>query len=143
MSARSTWPVVADRLGIVASSLCFLHCLAAPILLSVSAVYAHFLPSEERSHRVLAIVVTLIGVLAVGNGYRRHRRVLVLLFTAAGLGVIVAAAAFGDRLPHHWNEVALTLVGSCCMIAAHRLNHTFCTCCTRCDVELATQSDLC
>lgn len=109
MSARSSWPLVADRLGIVASSLCFLHCLAAPILLSVSAVYVHFLPSEERTHRVLAIVVTLIGVIAIGNGYRRHRRSLVLLFTAAGLAVIVAAAEFGDLLPHHWNEVALTL----------------------------------
>ena len=133
MPVRSSWPFVADRLGIIASTLCFLHCLAAPILLSASAVYAHLLPSEERTHRVLAVVVTLVGTFAIGNGYRRHRRALVLLFTASGLGVILAAAEFGDQLPHHWNEVALTLAGSCCMMVAHRLNHTFCNRCIRCN----------
>ena len=133
MSARTSWPVFTDRLGIIASSVCFLHCLAAPVLLSLSAVYAHLLPSEEGTHRALAIVVTLVGAIAIGNGYRKHKRALVLFFTASGLGIIFVAAEFGDRLPHHWNEVALTLIGSCCMIAAHRLNHTFCSRCTRCD----------
>ena len=121
-----------DRLGVLASVACFIHCLATPILLSLLAVYAHFLPSEEHTHRVLAVLVTLIGALAIVGGYRRHRRPSVLVFMAAGLLLICTAAFFGEHLPTHWVEVSVTLAGSCCMIVAHRRNHTFCRDCTVC-----------
>jgi hypothetical protein len=54
---------------------------------------------------------------------------------SAGLSCIAAAAWFGDKLPSHVYEVAITMVGSTLMITAHRLNHTFCRSCecsTRC-----------
>ena len=127
-----SWTATADRVGIAASTLCFLHCLATPVLLSLSAVSVHFLPSEERTHRTLAVGVTLIGIMALGFGYRRHRRKTSLALAALGLTLIFLAAFFGDRFPFHWEEVVVTLAGSCFMIAAHRLNHTFCNSCKTC-----------
>jgi peptidoglycan/LPS O-acetylase OafA/YrhL len=133
MSAnQSLWTETLDRVGMVASAACFVHCLATPIVLSLSAVYAHFLPSEEHTHRVLAIVVSLFGVLALGFGHRKHTQKSILTLMASGLTLIFAGAFFGDRLPFHWNEVAITLAGSCCMISAHRMNHTFCRRCNGC-----------
>jgi hypothetical protein len=123
---------VADRLGVFASVTCFVHCLATPILLSASAVYAHFLPSEEHTHRVLAIAVTLIGVFAIGMGYRKHKQRSILGAAVLGVSLIFIGAYVGDRLPSHWMEVSITVAGSCCMIAAHRLNHTFCGRCNQC-----------
>ncbi len=122
----------ADRLGMIASAVCFVHCIATPVILSLSAVYAHFLPTEEHTHRVLAVAVTVIGAVALGTGFRKHRRKSVLGLMAVGLTLIFSGAYFGDRLPSHWNEVAITLAGSCCMIFAHRLNHTFCGHCQTC-----------
>jgi uncharacterized membrane protein YfcA len=122
-----------DRLGIYASSICFVHCLLTPVVLSLSAVSAHFLPSEEHTHRTLAVLVTLLGAITLATGYRRHKRRLILVLMAIGLSLIFAGAWFGDRLPSHWSEVAITLVGSCCMIAAHRMNHTFCRRCPTCN----------
>ena len=133
VATPKVWSTVADRLGIIASTLCFLHCLATPVVLSLSAVYAHFLPSEESTHRVLAVLVTLLGVFAIGNGYRAHRKRSVLVFTGLGISLVSSAAVFGDRLPSHWLEVAITLAGGCCMIVAHRMNHTFCGRCVRCE----------
>ena len=121
-----------DRLGIYASSVCFVHCLLTPVVLSLSAVTAHFLPSEEHTHRTLAVVVALLGAITLVTGYRRHKRRRILVLMAAGLSLIFGGAWFGDRLPSHWTEVAVTLAGSCCMIAAHRLNHTFCHQCRNC-----------
>jgi hypothetical protein len=46
-----------------------------------------------------------------------------------GLGCIAGSAWLGDRLPSHACEVAITMMGSTLMIAAHRLNHTFCRSC--------------
>ncbi len=123
----------ADRLGVAASTVCFLHCLLTPVILSLSAVSAHFLPSEERTHRVLAILVATLGGLAFISGYRKHRKLRVPVFMAIGIGLIFAAAWWGDRFPSHWAEVSVTLSGSFFMIAGHRMNHTFCKACSRCE----------
>ena len=133
MFKAHSWTQSADRLGVFASAACFVHCLITPVLLSLSAVYAHFLPLEEHTHRLLAVVITLIGAVALGVGYRKHKQWSVLGLMAVGLVLIFTGAYVGDRLPSHWYEVAITLAGSCCMICAHRLNHTFCG---RCDICL-------
>ena len=135
MSSSSTLTARLDRAGIYASALCFVHCLATPVVLSLSAVSAHFLPTEEHTHRTLAVIVTLLGAAALGNGYRRHKQRSILVLMAVGLALIFSGAYFGDLLPNHWCEVAITLAGSLCMIFAHRLNHTFCKRCVRCTDE--------
>jgi uncharacterized membrane protein len=126
---RSTFAMRADRLGMVASAVCFIHCVLTPVVVSLLAVEAHYLPSEEKIHRVLAVIVAALGGLAAFTGYRRHRRFRVLLFMSGGLSLIFAGAYFGDRLPSHLAEVAVTMTGSCFMIAGHFLNHTFCRNC--------------
>lgn len=136
-SPSSTLTARLDRAGIYASALCFVHCLATPIVLSLSAVTAHFLPSEEHTHRTMAVLVTILGALALGSGYRRHKQRSILVLMAAGLALIFFGAYFGDSLPNHWCEVAITLAGSLCMITAHRRNHTFCQRCVRCEDQPA------
>ena len=123
---RMNW---SDRLGIFASTACVVHCILTPILLSSSVVAAHFLPSEERTHRILAVGIALIGAFAVIRGLRRHRRTAVLWLTLSGLGCISVAAYAGDWLPAHWMEVAVTICGSTLLVLGHRLNHTFCKAC--------------
>ena len=89
-------------------------------------------PVREKVHRVLAVVVAGLGCFAILAGYRRHRRIRVLLLLGGGLALIFAGAYFGNRLPSHLAEVAVTMTGSCFMIAGHFLNHTFCRDCERC-----------
>ena len=119
----------ADKLGIWTSALCVVHCLLTPVLLSFSAVLAHALPAEESVHRTLALLVAMFGAVAFLVGFRKHRRRTVLFIMLAGLCCIAGTAWFGNKLPSHAVEVALTSCGSALMIAAHRLNHTFCRSC--------------
>ena len=121
-----TWT---DRFGVVTSALCVIHCLFTPVFVSYTAVAAHFLPADESVHRTLAVLVTCFGVFAVFAGFRRHRRRRVLALVITGLLLITAAAWFGDKFPSHICEVAVTFFGSSLIIAAHRLNHTFCQAC--------------
>lgn len=133
MSERvSVWAGAIDRAGMVASTACFLHCLLTPIVVSLASVYAHFLPAEEPVHRVLAVVVAMIGALSLFVGFRKHKRWSVVILMAAGLLAIFAGAFYGDRLHSHWAEVLVTLSGSVCLISAHRRNHTFCRSCQDC-----------
>lgn len=121
-----SFPLSPDRLGIWASAACFVHCLLSPILVSLSIVSAHLLPSEEHTHRALAVLITLLGTVALVRGLRRHRRWRVLVLMLIGLVILTGTAWFGDLLASHTQEVLLTLLGSCFMIVAHKLNHTFC-----------------
>jgi len=98
----------------------------------VSAVFAHFIPGEEKTHRTLAVGVAALGAIALVKGFRTHGRRRILGLMALGLGFIFAGAFFGDRLPSHGYEVAVTMTGSALMIWAHRMNHTFCSDCRRC-----------
>ena len=97
-------------------------CLAPPFLHT-------FFPLKKHMHRALAISVILFGATALISGFRRHRRILVPMLVAAGLGCVAGGAWFGDRLPSHAVEIAITSCGSALMITAHRLNHTFCRSC--------------
>jgi MerC mercury resistance protein len=122
----------ADRLGIWASALCVVHCIVTPVLISVSAVFAHLIPGEEKTHRALAVGVAALGAIALVKGFRTHGRRRILGLMALGLGFIFAGAFYGDRLPSHGYEVMVTMTGSALMIWAHRMNHTFCSDCRRC-----------
>jgi hypothetical protein len=119
-----------DQIGVWTSTLCVVHCLLTPVVLSLSAVSAHFLPSEERTHRTLAVAIAALGAIALVKGYRNHRSLRVLLLMVAGLAFIFGGAFWGDHLPSHGVEVLVTLIGSGFMIAAHRTNHTFCRDCS-------------
>lgn len=50
-----------DQIGIWTSTACVIHCLLTPVVLSISSVSAHFLPSEERTHRALAVIIASLG----------------------------------------------------------------------------------
>jgi hypothetical protein len=125
---RGLFPV--DEIGIWTSTLCVIHCLLTPVVLSLSAVSVHFLPSEERTHRTLAVAIAALGAIALVRGYRNHRSSRVLLLMLVGLAFIFGGAWWGDRLPSHAVEVLVTLTGGGFMIAAHKLNHTFCRDCS-------------
>ena len=132
IQAATQQPSLADRIGIWMSAMCVVHCIATPILVSASAVFAHLLPGEEGVHRTLATLVAAAGGIALIRGFRVHGRVRILVLMALGLTCIFFGAWFGDSLPSHRWEVAITVMGSSLMIAAHRLNHTFCRTCTTC-----------
>ncbi len=98
----------------------------------MSVVFARLMQGEEKTLRTLAGGTALLGAIALVTGFRKHGRRRILGLMALGLGFIFAGAFYGDRLPAHGYEVAVTMMGSVLMISAHRMNHTFCRECSRC-----------
>src|SRR5258708_24474215 len=106
----------ADNLGIWASSLCVVHCIVTPVLISMSAVFAHFIPGEEKTHRTLAVGVAALGTFALISGFRTHGRRRILGLMALGLGFIFGGAFYGERLPSHGDDVDESLAGRDCVV---------------------------
>ena len=109
-------------MGILGSTLCLLHCAATPLLIGgLSAVGLGFL-GDEMVHKVLAVVLVGVAVLAFGPGFKSHRNAAVLGLGGAGIALLLATGFFLEPLLTEFWEVGLTVVGSVLLVGAHVVN---------------------
>ena len=86
-----------DRLGISASALCLVHCVALPFLLAGMPALARFESSLGTGfHMGMAVLVTATVVPALWGGFKRHRDVPTVAFGGWGLTLILIGLLAGD-----------------------------------------------
>lgn len=89
--AATTSRLDADRLGVIASVLCAIHCAVTPFLLlilpSFGRVWAH-----PASHWGMALLVIPVAATMVLRGFRRHRRRWVVGCGSLGILLVIAGA---------------------------------------------------
>ena len=109
-----------DKLGIFASGLCLVHCLALPLLLPLLPALA--LIPHSGMHALLLIPVIALSALAVVPGYRHHRSRRVVGLAAAGVllcsTAVLAEALFGLE---GW-DMPLTVAGGMLLVSGHLSN---------------------
>jgi len=107
-----------DRVGMVISAVCLIHCLALPILAGMLPLFAAVLPDDEWVHPLLFGLALPISGAALVRGYIVHR-----LASAAAIGALgLAAIAAALRVETIGAETALTVAGGIAIVAAHLLN---------------------
>src|ERR1043166_5914709 len=120
----------ADRRGMLIASLCFVHCVAGPILLSLAGMVSLSRISEGIEPLFL-VGSAVMGAIALIPAYRnKHRRKSCLALFAAGFLCLLL------RRQGRWSgppvELVATLAGASLIIGAHVLNLRFsrsCECC--------------
>lgn len=118
---------LADKIGIVLSGLCVVHCLLTPfvILLIPSLELASY---HDLFHDVLLGVLPLVALSAFIPGYRRHRNFEVFLWSLPGLAMVaIGALVFHEQVV---GQVLFSIAGSLLLIKAHLVNRALCTCCS-------------
>lgn len=112
---------ILDLVGASLSTLCLLHCLALPILVSALPALVRLHAQDSSFHLCFALLVVPVGLFALWPGYREHRVGWVLWLGSAGLICISLAALahehLGDDLEH-----AVTIVGGVQLLVAHLVN---------------------
>ena len=106
-----------DRIGIVLSGLCALHCLAGLVLVTVMGLGGGVL-LDPSIHRIGLAVALLVGGATIGIGAWRHGRVLPLALGTLGLTLMALALWTG----HSAYEAALTISGVGLVALAHVIN---------------------
>lgn len=116
-----------DRMGILLSALCVLHCLAGVLLVAGLGLGGTFLfaPAIHRIGLALAIV---IGGITLAIGIARHGDPRPLQLGAGGLVLMALALAVGHGLA----EALLTIAGVSLLAWAHLRNLRLNNCAT-CD----------
>lgn len=107
-----------DIFGILASLLCAIHCLALPILLSVSSLaFLDFLGNQwiEYSVIILSIVIAFYSLLP---NYKQHRKITPLVIVLTGFLLI----AIGQSEIFKISELAFTFSGAIFIALAHSFN---------------------
>ena len=120
---------VLDRLSIGFSTLCLLHCLAVPVLVSVVPVFATFALADERFHLALVALVVPTSVIALCLGCRLHKSRRILICGFAGVFVLVVAAILGGQHLDEIGETVLTVLGASVVALAHWFNFRACRAC--------------
>ncbi|MBK9322929.1 MAG: MerC domain-containing protein [Bdellovibrionaceae bacterium] len=110
-----------DRVGIMLSLACALHCLLTPFL-TLSLPYWIYTIHYSPFHLIIALFIVPVGLFAFWSGYRRHQNKFILTLGVAGLFLIlISLTGPSSRSQLRWNDV-LTLIGSGCLIIAHFFN---------------------
>ncbi|WP_296943016.1 MerC domain-containing protein [uncultured Massilia sp.] len=122
-------PGVGDAAGLLASTLCLLHCLALPLLLALFPALGWTGGHHHGFHEAMVGVALLAAAIGLGPGFLAHRRRAVPLLGGAGLACLALAVfAVGPRWGHA-AETALSVTGALLLCAAHWRNRV---CCRHC-----------
>lgn len=100
------------------STLCVVHCLALPLLLTAAPLLSLHWLEEQHFHWVLLVLALPLSMVGLWQGFRRHASWLVPSVGAIGLGLMVY-----DLLPAHEEHIhGITLTGVILVAMAHALN---------------------
>lgn len=106
-----------DRLGVLISGLCMVHCVAGLFLIGVLGLGGGVL-LNPAIHRFGLVAAFLVGMFTIGAGALRHGHRLPLALGTTGLA-LMAAAIVSD---HGTGEAVLTICGVMLVASAHIVN---------------------
>ncbi|MGB3166862.1 MAG: MerC domain-containing protein [Alteraurantiacibacter sp.] len=106
-----------DRVGVLLSALCLLHCVAGIVLVAGLGLGAGFF-LDPVIHKIGLVLATLVAGVAIGIGAVRHRRAKPFVVAMTGLSFMGGALAVG----HGYEEAVLTIIGVGLVALGHLLN---------------------
>ncbi len=109
-----------DKMGICASTVCLIHCLATPFILILYPASDLFFIESEIVHQVLGLIVISSALFAVYPHCHRHghKDILALAFSGA---FFIILGIFSHDLPEYMSH-GFTILGSIFLISAHVKN---------------------
>ena len=117
-----------DNLGIIASAVCLVHCLAFPFLIAFLPVLGlQFLDTHE-SHLILGGLIWLFALFAIVPGYLKHKKLPILLGTIAGLSLVTFGVLAGHAVLGEHGEMIFLVTGNLTLVATHWKNRGLCKC---------------
>src|ERR1700744_2275904 len=116
-----------DRVGVVASTLCAIHCASLPlVIVLLPSTGLNFL-SDPRVEWLMIFTAAIVGFFSLGISFLRiHKRIVPLLLFFAGLTTIAISHAELDG----WREGLLVASGGILIVIAHFVNSKYVGACS-------------
>ena len=117
-----------DMLGIAASTICLIHCLAMPFLIGLLPLFGWQFLSGKLAHQVLAAFVFSFALFGIVPGYLKHHKKPVLLAMLVGLSLVATATFICGTILSENLELPMITVGNLILVATHWHNHHLASC---------------
>lgn len=117
-----------DTLGIAASSLCLVHCLAMPFVISFLPLLGWQFLEGKLAHEVLAGFVFSFAVFGIVPSYIKYRQPGVLIGMIVGLMLVLTATCFSGVLFAESIELPLITLGNLILVGTHWVNKHLVSC---------------
>jgi hypothetical protein len=119
-----------DRVGMVASCACAVHCALMPVVFGVLPLIGLGVLADERAEWLLVGVAIVIGAASLLPSYfRHHGRATPLLVFAAGLTLVSVGKTLSEE--DAMLETLFVVPGALAVALAHFVNRRFCRACCR------------
>ncbi|MEM8843571.1 MAG: MerC domain-containing protein [Pseudomonadota bacterium] len=115
-----------DKCAISVSSICAIHCLTLPIILSVFPALGSSLFGQEEFHALLIWLIIPLSVIALTIGCKLHKNWFVACLGFLGLCILIFTALLGHDVLGENAERISTLIGSAIIALGHLINYTLC-----------------
>ncbi len=115
-----------DRLAVVLSGACLVHCVVVTLLVVALPALAGSILREGWTHLALLVVVVPLSAIALPRGVRDHGRRSALGLGAVGVGLLILGATIGHHVYGPAADTALTVSGAILVGIAHTLNGIWC-----------------
>lgn len=110
-----------DKLGICASGLCLIHCLATPVLLLLFPTFKLAFLEHHAIHEILAVLVVSSVLIAVYPQCRKHGHKDIIAYALIGVFLILGAVFLGHDIGEEAEHI-MTIFGSLFLLFAHYKN---------------------
>ncbi|MEH6756885.1 MAG: MerC domain-containing protein [Parasphingorhabdus sp.] len=111
-----------DRIAVLVSGLCLVHCVSTVVLVALLSSAAGIL-LDPVIHEVGIAVAIILGIYALGRGFLNHGYILPAVIGALGLAIMGGAITIGHRGDHGSTEILFTMIGVGIVALGHVLNH--------------------
>ncbi|NND80884.1 MAG: MerC domain-containing protein [Gammaproteobacteria bacterium] len=116
-----------DKLAVVLSGVCVLHCLITPIVITLLPIFTlSALVEDLLFHKLMLWLVLPTSFIALFIGCRKHRNLLILGSGILGMALLVLIALFAHSLMSDVQEKVATSVAGIILAISHILNFRAC-----------------
>lgn len=110
-----------DRIGMVGSVLCALHCALLPILIALLPTLGLGGAALVDFDQAFTVFASVLGITMLSLGWRRHRAFQAWLALIPGLA-LVWWGSFSGLHTHSTEHVLVMVIGGLAIAAAHLIN---------------------
>lgn len=116
-----------DRFAILLSGVCLVHCLLAPILLTLVPIFSFAALVEDLVfHQLMLWFVVPTSLLALFIGCKKHRLWPIALSGFTGIAILFFVAFLGHDIFTVTEEKIITSIGGMVLALSHYLNFRAC-----------------
>lgn len=116
-----------DKFGIILSGVCMVHCLVAPVIVTLLPILSLNVLSEHLLfHTLMLWLVLPTSCIALFLGCRKHKKMSILATGILGMSILVIAAIFGHDIFGERSEKIVITIGGMIIALSHYLNFRAC-----------------